>query len=95
MKIHVQFNELKRRKKLHELGKFFEQNQEFVIEIDLETNSDQKILTFIEEMIHFLVRIVSYYFNKKISIISEERLIKTIIKLIFTDQSNGKSIKKN
>jgi hypothetical protein len=96
MKITVKFSELKHRRKLKELGKFFEQNQEFIIEIDRTLDTDQKIRTFVEETIHFLIRVVSHCFDKKVSVVSEEELVKLVTGLIFTkiSQNNGKSVKK-
>jgi lipopolysaccharide biosynthesis regulator YciM len=88
MRVHVRFSELKTRRKLKELGKFFEQNHEFVIEIDSRLDSDQKVLAFAEEMIHFLVRIVSHRLGKKIKVLSEESLAKMIVDLIFTSLTN-------
>jgi hypothetical protein len=87
MKVHVRFSELKTRRKLKELGKFFEQNREFVIEVDSRLDSGQKILTFVEEMIHLLIRIVSYYFGKKAGVLSEENLAKIVTDLIFTSSA--------
>jgi predicted Ser/Thr protein kinase len=96
MKITVKFSELKHRKKLKELGKFFEQNQEFIIEIDQTLDTDQKVRTFVEEIVHFLVRVVSRRLNKKISVMSEEELARLVTGLIFTkiSQNNGKLAKK-
>jgi lipopolysaccharide biosynthesis regulator YciM len=98
MKVIVKFSELKYRKKLKELGKFFEQNQEFIIEIDRTLDTDQKVRTFVEETVHFLVRIVSHYLNKKINVMSEEELAKLITGLIFTkisqNNKNGKKLAK-
>jgi hypothetical protein len=96
MKVTVKFSELKHRRKLKELGKFFEQNQEFIIEIDKTLDTDQKIRTFVEETVHFLVRIVSYCLNKKISVMSEEELARLITGLIFTriGQNDGKLAKR-
>jgi hypothetical protein len=96
MKITVKFSELKHRKKLRELGKFFEQNQEFIIEIDRVLDIDQKIRTFVEETVHFLIRIVSGCFDKKISIVFEEELVKLVTRLIFTkiNRNDEKSVKK-
>jgi len=88
MKVHVRFSELKTRRKLKELGKFFEQNHEFVIEIDSRLDSDQKVLAFTEEMIHFLIRIMSHHLGKKTKVLSEESLAKMITDLIFTSLTN-------
>jgi len=85
MKVHVKFSELKTRRKLKELGRFFEQNHEFVIEVDSRLDSGQKILTFVEEMVHLLIRIVSYYFGKRTGVLFEENLTKIVTDLIFTN----------
>ena len=84
MKITVKFSELKHLKKLKELGKFFEQNQEFVIELDKYTDTVNRIESFTEEIVHFLFRFLSVIFNKKISVIKEEKLIKEIVSLIIS-----------
>lgn len=93
MKIIVKFSELKTRRKLKELGKFFEQNENFVIEINSKIDLNQKLFSFAEEVIHFLIRLISCCSNKKISVIQEEELAKLITSLIFTRLSQGKNEK--
>jgi len=84
MKIYVNFSELKRTKKLRELGRFFAQNNDFVIEIDQNLDSYEKVYSFVEEMVHFLVRLVAQCTNKKVNVLYEEQLAKLIAGLIFT-----------
>jgi len=92
MKITVKFEELKYRRKLKELGKFFVQNEDFVIEIDSNLDNDQKLYTFVEEVVHFLIRVILHQLNKKMSVLREEELIKSITGLLFTKLTmNGKN----
>jgi len=84
MKIIVKFSELRHKKKLKELGKFFVQNEDFVIEIDSNLDNDQKLYTFVEEVVHFLIRLILHQLNKKMSVLREEELAKSVTGLLFT-----------
>lgn len=81
MKITIKFEPLKKNAKIKELGKFFQQNQDFFIHIDVNQSVDQKVITFIEEILHFLIKIYSTVLNKRISIKKEHELIRQVIQL--------------
>jgi len=85
MKIVVKFSELKTGRKLKELGKFFEQNENFIIEINSKSDLNQKLYSFTEEILHFLIRLITTVSKKKLEVIKEEHLVKTICDLIFVN----------
>ncbi|MFH8120091.1 MAG: hypothetical protein QXS37_04795 [Candidatus Aenigmatarchaeota archaeon] len=81
MKITIRFEPLKKNAKVKELGNFFQQNQDFYIHIDVSQAIDQKVTTFIEEMLHFLIRVYCSVLNKRVSVKKEHDLIRQVVQL--------------
>lgn len=84
MRIKVRFETVDGKAlKFRKLGMFFEQNQEFFIIIDETLPVKEKLLTFVEEFLHLLIRIICIVTGKRLLPRKEHSLIKDVISLLW------------
>lgn len=81
MMVSVKFKTLNKNGVLKQLGKFFQQNKSFYIEIDKDLSEPEKVITFIEEALHFLIRLYCVTNNLKPKVYKEHAVIKEILRL--------------
>lgn len=83
MKVHFKFTDKNGKiQGWKQLGCFWQQDKDFIIEINIDQSEKEKLVTFIEEFLHFSIRWISNVRKSEITKIKEEILIKKIIRML-------------